>query len=76
MYEELRPLLMTLILVPDETAGSVGQNDEDGDDDNWAGWRDMSDNDGGECGEDEASEDVAEVEGGGKTLLSDGNKNK
>ena len=68
MYKELRPILLPLILGRDETAGSVGQNDEDGNDgdDKWAGWREMSNKEGSDGGNDDASEDIAEVEGGSR----------
>ena len=54
-------ILLPIILVRDETTGSNVQNDEDGngDGDNkydeWAGWREMSDEEGGDGGEDDAS---------------------
>ena len=56
----------------DESTGSVGQNDEDGnndgddDDDKWVVWRYMSDKEGYDGGNDDASEYVLEVEGGAR----------
>ena len=73
-YEELRPLLLHLILGRDETAGSVGQNNEYGDDDGddgggeWSGWMEMRYEEGGDGGDDDASEYIAEVEGGGQDV--------
>ena len=56
---------MTLILGPDEIAGNVGQNEEDGNDDKWDGWWEMSKEEGSGGGDHETRKYVAKVEGGG-----------